>query len=269
MTDAKKHKRSLTPLESAALASFIMGVALFIALEAGLVHFGRLPADRQPSSIPASHDDGAGTASVARAKALHDKIEIVEKKMLEKAETLQRMNAELQDFSKRISAERKSLNTVSTMVLEIEAGRSRMKRESGVLTEDDDIMLDDALVQIAAIARDTGIPPTHVGTIKWKNRGYLRLVNAFEFQDTGIYLRKPGLDKVDHLADAIEGAGLRELNVVYRDTDSGGTQQSRERAFVLRNRFKELLGNEYRVKVSRVSSGLVAPDAVELWMGQE
>jgi hypothetical protein len=264
-----KNKNSST-LEMAAVVCFVVGFAMYVAVDTGIVKiaaFGKSSATSASSDLSNSLE--RPEARIARVKALNDKIELVEDKMKEKEALLGKMSEELQELAGRLNTQKKSLGSMSTMVFEIEKDRAELKHESGMLSTEGKLSLNGALADIARAANKSGIDNKHLSSIKWKNHSYLRLVNAFEFQTKGVYMRMGGIDKADAIADAVEAGDLRELTVVYRDPDKGGQDFNRERAFVLRNHFKETLGEEFNVKISRVDSELVAQDAIELWVGEK
>jgi myosin heavy subunit len=258
----------------------MMGFILSIAINMGVVKTDWLSTARNPASMAsaAANEEHAMVAEltrpstrIAKLKMLHTKMDTIETKMKEKFEILKAMNDELQQYAGRIVQERESLNSMSTMIFEIENERESLKQEVGLLAPSPKpvVTLASALSAIAQAARKAGVAETKVTSLNWKSREYLRLVDAFEFMEKSVYMRGRGMDKADALADAVEKNDVHTLTVVYRDTDKGGTQVGRERAYVLRNHLKETLGEDYEVKVSRISSDLVSPESVEVWVGQQ
>lgn len=249
-----------------ALACFIMGFALYVAVDTGVVKMGRL--GKLLASDSASSDSDTPLVRLGRIKSLHDRLESVESRMKEKVQVLSKMNDEVQDFAKRLSGEKRSLNEMSNVVLELERSRIEIGQEmarspSGVVT------LQGALADIAKAARKSGVKSEQLAGINWSKRDYLRLVDAFDFQKDGIYLRSGGLDKADEIADAIETAALKEITVVYRNPGKPEKNVSQQRAHVLRNHFRDLLGRKTKVRVARVETERVSPGSVEIWMSQE
>ena len=261
-------------LEIAASVCVVMGIALFVAVDTGVLKFGsKSPAPSEASFEEALERIDRTGFRAARIKALQDKVELVEGKLKEKAETFAKMNGELEDFTRRLASERKSLNTMATLVLEIEKDREGVKdalkdgakKETGRLASIDKKSWSGGLAKIASAVRSAGVPAANLEALKWQGREYLRIARSFEFQKTGIYLVAKDMKTAEAVADAIDSVEAREIKVIYRD----GEEKSRERAFVLRNFIRETLGDEFDVKVSKIAGDIVATGTVELWVGQE
>jgi hypothetical protein len=280
VTRMRKKKRTNSALEISALVCFMMGFILSIAIGLGFVKVDWLTETRKPASQASTttneerammNELARPSARIAKLKILHTKMDTIETKLKDKFEVLKSMNEDLQSYAKRLGQERESLNSMSTMIFEIENERESLKREVGLLEPSikPSTTLAKSLAQIAIAARSAGIADAKVSTLNWKDREYLRFVDAFEFMENTVYMRGRGIDKADAIAEAVEDNQVRTLTVVYRDTDKGGTKIGRERAYVLRNQLKETLGEAAEVKVSRISSDLVSPDSVEVWVGQQ
>lgn len=267
-----KRKSRSSILEIAALASFAMGFALYVAVDTGVLKLGF---SRTPQSVSATdtavaefQQSEASSARVARLKNLYGKIDFVEGKMREKVSALKKMHEEIEGIEKRLAVERQGLSQVSTMVFEIEKGREALSRESGVLSLGAPGALPAALARISKAVGDIGVDASRISSVVWKDHTYVRMVDPFEFKDESIYMLMRGLDKADRLADVIEKDGLRDVTVVFRDPDSGGSEIVRERAFVLRNYLRDVLEEDFKIKISKVNSAIVAPGSVEIWVGQ-
>lgn len=275
-------------LEGAALTCFVMGFAMYVAVDAGFLKvssFGK-SAGKQPGAESLEVLERP-TARVARIKALHDQIEDVEAKMSEKVVSIGKMSNELQLFESRLAKEKKSLNSISGMVLEIENSQTALKKETksafknrkkiNIDNKKENVEISSGLNQefseIADVARLAGVQTNHLGSIEWNSKSYMRLVDAFEFQENGYYLLGGGLDLAGKIADAIDESALKEMVIVYGNSDSGNPGRNngllKERAFVLSQHFKQLLGEQFKVSVSRINNELVGPESVEIWLGKK
>jgi DNA repair exonuclease SbcCD ATPase subunit len=284
-----------------ALLCFIMGFAIYIAFDIGMLRLGSVSLSKEtPTDVieaSAVKELLKSNTKIARIKKLQDRIDDTESILRQRVETLEKMRGELQDFSNRLGNERKALNSVATMAFEIENEREKIVRERGVLTigaaDGKKLPLTPPLVKVAEAARQVGVIEPKIASVKWRDNNYLRLVNAFEFQSDGIYLRIPGIDKANAIANAIANAmseeeDVSQVTVVYRDISDQATGDQRrpasisgeedevaqenvshERALVLKNHFREVLGDAFSIRVSKIDNDLVAPGAVEVWVGSD
>ncbi len=285
-----RNHKSKSPLEMVAMLCFIMGFAIYIAFDTGILKFGSISTSKDiavaSSEASAVKEVVKADTKMARIKSLQDRIDDTENILKQRVESLEKMRVELQDFASRLGNERKALNSMATMVFEIENEREKIVRERGVLTIGADdgkkLPLATPLSKVAEAARQAGVTEPKIASVKWRDHSYLRLVNAFEFQKDGIYLRIPGLDKANAIANAMsEEEDVSQVTVVYRDlgdegggglrrpasvgSNSDGTEDdeatlenvSHERALVLKNHFREVLGDAFNIRVSKIDNDLV------------